>query len=132
MHSAHNMSLLLIITDSAKILHAYDEIFLGKCGIKRSRFGSLQCLKYNRMGFSLNSNLTSRFITEINNSKIPCIQQIGSDTWWEKGHTVKSYKKQDNLITKSFCHPNERCEIMLRLTLPPYLIHKKAKISQKL
>ena len=28
MHSAHNVSLFLIITDSAKILHAYDELFL--------------------------------------------------------------------------------------------------------
>ena len=79
MHSAHNVSLFLIITDSAKILHAYDEIFLGKCGVKRSRLGSLQCLKYNGVDFSLNSKLTPRFITEINNSKIPCIQQIGSD-----------------------------------------------------
>ena len=49
MHSAHNMCLLLIITDSAKILHAYDELFfLGKCGVKRSRLGSLQFLTYNR------------------------------------------------------------------------------------
>ena len=48
------------------------------------------------------------------------------------GQINYSYKKQHNLITKSFCHPNERCEIMLRLTLPPYLIRKKAKISQKL
>ena len=80
MHSTHNMSLFLTITDSAKILHAYDEIFLGKCGVKRSRLGSLQCLKYNRVDFSLNCKLTPRFITEINNSKIPCIQQISSDT----------------------------------------------------
>ena len=47
MHSVHKRSLFLIITDSAKILHAYDEIFLGKCGVKRSRLGSLQCFKYN-------------------------------------------------------------------------------------
>ena len=49
MHSAHNMCLLLIITDSAKILHAYDELFfLEKCGVKRSRLGSLQFLTYSR------------------------------------------------------------------------------------
>ena len=49
MHSAHNMCLLLIITDSANILHAYDELFfLGKCGVKRSRLGSSQFLTSNR------------------------------------------------------------------------------------
>ena len=41
-------------------------------------------------------------------------------------------QKQDNLILKSFCHANEKCEITLRPTLPPYPIYKAAKISPKL
>ena len=52
--------------------------------------------------------------------------------WREQGHKVKSYRKQDNLIKKSFCPPNKRWEITLRPTLPPYHILKAAKISPKL
>ena len=55
---------------------------------------SLQCFKYDRVDFCLNSKSTPCSITEMNYSKILCIQQISSYTWWEKGHTVKSYKKK--------------------------------------
>ena len=50
------------------------------------------------MDFCLNSKSTQHFITKMNNSKIPWMYttDISSDTWREKGHTVKSYKKQDN------------------------------------
>ena len=61
-----------------KILHAYDEIFLGKCGVERNSstgFFTI-CSKYNRVDFCLNSKLTPHFITKMNSSKISCIQQI--------------------------------------------------------
>ena len=41
-------------------------------------------------------------------------------------------RKQDNLIKRSFCSPNERWEITLRPNLPSYLILKAVEISLKL
>ena len=81
---------------------------MGKCGVERNRFGSLECLKYNSVDFCLNSQWTPRLTTEMNNSKTPCIQQIRSNARREKGHKAKSYRKQDNLIKKSFCPLNKR------------------------
>ena len=52
---------------------------MGKCGVERNRFGSLECLKYNSVDFCLNSQWTPRLTIEMNNSKTPCIQQIRSN-----------------------------------------------------
>ena len=41
---------------------------MGKCGVERNRFGSLECLKYNSVDFCLNSQWTPRLTIEMNNS----------------------------------------------------------------
>ena len=87
-------------------------------------------LKYNSEDFCLNSQSTPCLITEMNNWKIPRIQQNSSDIWREKGHIVESYEKQTNLIKKLFCSLGEREEITQRSTLPPYLILEAVKNSQ--
>ena len=134
MHSTCNRSLSLNIKARVK----NTPILGGKFSEKRWSwkesigFVDYRYLKYNRVDFCLNSQSTSHLITEVNNSKTPRMQQISGDIWREKGHTVKSYRKQDNLIKKLFCSPNERWEITLRPTLHSYLILKAVKISRKL
>ena len=132
MHSMRNRSLSLNTKAGVKNTPILGGKFSGKRWSWKELIGFIDYLKYNRVYFCLNSQSTPHLITEMNNSKTPCIQQISSDIWREKGHTVKSYRKQDNLIKKSFCSPNERWEIMLRPTLPSYLNLKAVKISWKL
>lgn len=98
--------------------------------VKRSQPGSSEYLKYNSEDFCLNSQSTPCLTTEMNNWKIPRIQQNSSDIWREKGHIVESYEKQTNLIKKLFCSLGEREEITQRSTLPPYLILEAVKNSQ--
>ena len=51
----------------------------GACGVQTSPLGFLECLKYDTVDFCLNSQPIPRLITEMNNSKTPCIQQVSSD-----------------------------------------------------
>ena len=94
------------------------------------RLGSLQCSKYNRVDFCLNSKLTPHFITKMNSSKISCIQQI------KKNKKIKIKIKKMYTTDKQQHMTRERSHSQIlqkrALRIPPTLIHKAVNTSSKL